>query len=82
MHKTILEKCTLPLHGRLWMQLNSGIDSIRHSPEFQKKLLDGHDNKKCQVFRIPTFCLFCTARHYENIKNPSLGLETESRLQL
>ena len=27
--------------------------------------------------RLPTFCPFCTASHYGNIENPSLGLETE-----
>ena len=27
--------------------------------------------------KIPTFCQFCTANHYENIENPSLKLETE-----
>ena len=41
----ILEKNTLPLHGRLWIQVHSQVVSIRHNPEFRKKLLDRLDTK-------------------------------------
>ena len=29
------------------------------------------------MYRIPTFCPFCTANHYESLENLSLKLETE-----
>ena len=30
-----------------------------------------------KMSRIPTFCSFCTARHYESLKNPSLKVKAE-----
>ena len=30
-----------------------------------------------RMYRIATFCPFCTANHYENLENPSLKVETE-----
>ena len=37
--------------------------------------LDRLDTKK--LLKNPTFCPFCTADHYESLKNPSPKLETE-----
>ena len=54
--------------------MHSKIVSIHHEPEFQKKC---RIDLKQKMSRTPNFCPFCTARHHENIKNPSLKLETE-----
>ena len=45
-------KNTIPLHGRLWIQVHSEILSIRHNPEFQKKLFDRVDTKEYQELRL------------------------------
>ena len=29
------------------------------------------------MYRIPTFCIFCTAKHHQKLENPSSKLETE-----
>ena len=29
------------------------------------------------MYRVPTFCPFCTANHYDNLENRSLNLQTE-----
>ena len=48
----ITGKDTLPLRGRFWIQIPSRLVSISHSPELQKKLLDRHDTKESQEFRL------------------------------
>ena len=46
------EEHSLPLQGRLWIQVTSQFVSIRHNTDIQKKLLDRLDIKKCQEFRL------------------------------
>ena len=45
-------KKSLALHGRYWMQVQSQIDSIRYNTEFSNELLDRHDTKQCNEFRL------------------------------
>ena len=52
MYKTILEKQTLPLHGRLWILARSQIVSNRDNPQLRKRMLDGLATKKCHDFRL------------------------------
>ena len=35
-----LQKCSLPLHGRSWIQAHSQMVSFRQNPEFQKKVFN------------------------------------------
>ena len=46
------------------------------SLDSRKKLLERLDTKK--MSRIPSSCPFCTANHYEKLRNPSVTLETVS----
>ena len=45
--QNVVWKNTLPLHWRLWVQVQSQVVSVRHEPEIQKKLFDRLDTKKC-----------------------------------
>ena len=50
-YTAIPEKYTLPLRGRLWMQIQSQIDSIPYKNEFWKKLFDRIGIKECKELR-------------------------------
>ena len=51
-YNTIPGNYTLPLHGRLWIQVHSQIVSFCHNPEFQKKIFDRLDAQECQEIRL------------------------------
>ena len=73
-YNTILEKCSLPVHGTWWILVRSKNFSLRHNwqlwtPEKLAPWTWCH-----RMSRFVTFCPFRIASDYENLKNPSLKL--------
>ena len=59
---------------------DNGYKYIQKFTQFVKTL---NSRRNCSIdlipknVRVPSFCPFCTANHYENLGNPSLKLEIE-----
>ena len=67
MYNTILEKHSLPLYERLWIQIHSQTSSVRHNPELWKEEITPQTGQR-KLSKFSTSCSFCIANLYENIK--------------
>ena len=56
-YNTIIEKYSLPLHGRLWVQVYTQTTSIYHYLNFYKKQLDRYETRYRKEFRLYVYSL-------------------------
>ena len=65
-------KNSLPLHGRLWVQIHSQVTEVCHILN-SRKIYSIDLNSK--YVKFPNFCPFFTASIYEGLENQNLKME-------